>query len=304
MPAALTLYPPRRAPRFLVLRDGDTLEIGRHPSCGLVLQDHRVSKRHASLRGHDSTWTLHDLGSKNGTTVNGGPALGTELQDGDWISFGGLPARFERLTAVQMARLDTERLVRLHTLATMRRCLVPGLQPLDLVLRFLESAMELTGADRGFVVALTPDGTLHPEVARGFSIRDLWDERFRGSALALRDVLEGGGVVAVSDALADPRLGTRPSVVLQGISSVVCLPLRVGHTILGALYMDSRRSRDPFTALDLEALESLSDHASRVFARALEGAGGRYGATRPENGGFLQELGKRLRDLQPIPERA
>ena len=39
MPAKLILYPPQRAPRFLVLGDGETLEIGRDPVCGLVVED-------------------------------------------------------------------------------------------------------------------------------------------------------------------------------------------------------------------------------------------------------------------------
>ncbi len=50
MPGKLTLYPAQRASRSLVIRDGETLEIGRDPQCGLVLEDTRVSKRHARLR--------------------------------------------------------------------------------------------------------------------------------------------------------------------------------------------------------------------------------------------------------------
>jgi len=49
MPAKLTLYPAKRAPRFLVVRDAETLDVGRDPACGLVLEDSRVSKRHARL---------------------------------------------------------------------------------------------------------------------------------------------------------------------------------------------------------------------------------------------------------------
>ena len=47
MPAKLTLHPPERASRFLVIRDGESLVVGRDPACGLVLKDPRVSKRHA-----------------------------------------------------------------------------------------------------------------------------------------------------------------------------------------------------------------------------------------------------------------
>src|SRR5258708_28007952 len=115
MPGKLTLYPPQRASRFLVLREGDTLEIGRDPACDLVLEDPRVSKRQARLRWTGAGWALEDLGSKNGTLVNGQVPSGAELQDGDSISLGGLMGRFERLSAAHAATLDSQRLARLQT---------------------------------------------------------------------------------------------------------------------------------------------------------------------------------------------
>src|SRR5262245_42603888 len=115
MPAKLTLYPPQRAARFLVLRDGESLEIGRDAGCGLMLADSRVSKRHARFDWTGRGWRLSDLGSKNGTTVNGIAPGQAELCDEDWISFGGLMGRFERLSAAQAAALESERLARLQT---------------------------------------------------------------------------------------------------------------------------------------------------------------------------------------------
>ena len=96
VPAKLTLYPPQRAPRFVVIRDGETLVIGRDAQCGLVLEDPRVSKQHARLSWTGEGWVLENLGSKNGTTVNGRPPTGAELGHGDSIDFGGLSAYFER----------------------------------------------------------------------------------------------------------------------------------------------------------------------------------------------------------------
>ena len=99
MRAALTLLPLQGPARLLVIRSGETLVIGRDPACDLVLEDSRVSKRHAELRWTGAGWGLHDLASKNGTIVNGAPARGAELAHGNEISFGGLPARFELLPA-------------------------------------------------------------------------------------------------------------------------------------------------------------------------------------------------------------
>jgi hypothetical protein len=266
MPAKLTLHPPQRAPRFIVIRDGETLEVGRDAVCGLVLEDSRVSKRHALLGWTGSGWAVEDLGSKNGTTVNGQPVSRAELADGDWVSFGGLLARFQRLTAAQAATLDTDRLARIQTSAELRRRLTADLEPYDLLLRFLQSAMEVTGAERGFVLVAGPDEALRVEVASGFASEDARDERFAGSVGAVRRAVEEGGPVIVSDALADPRLGKRPSVASQALRALACFPLRHEGRVLGILYVDSRKPSAGFTELDVELLEALADHTAVVLA--------------------------------------
>lgn len=62
--------------------------IGRLSTNDVVLSDSNVSRRHAELRRDGGTWTLVDLGSTNGTLVNGKLAKEHALRDGDRISFG------------------------------------------------------------------------------------------------------------------------------------------------------------------------------------------------------------------------
>ena len=298
MPAKLTLYPAQRAPRFLVLREGETLEIGRDSRCGLVVDDRRVSKQHARLRWTGEGWALEDLGSKNGTTVNGEPSRGTELKSRDWISFGGLIGCFERLTAAQAATLDSERLARIHTSAAMRRRLSSDLEPIDLLLRFLESAMELTQTERGFVLAIGPGKTLRAEVAAGFTTEELGHDHFRGSLGAVRQALEEEGPVIASDARVDPRLGKRPSVVALGIGSLACLPLRHDGSVLGLIYVDSRKVGPAFTELDIATLETLADHTAAVLAAArARGAGWR--ALGPAERDLVATLQRRIQESFP-----
>lgn len=269
MPAKLTLHPVQRASRSIVIRDGESLVVGRDPSCGVIVEDSRVSKRHAELRWSDGAWTLDDLDSKNGTTVNGQPARGAEVRNGEWISFGGLMARFERLSAAQAATHDSERLARIQASGEMRRRLNADLEPGDLLLRFLESAMELTRTERGFVLVVTPDGKVRAEVAAGLSPETLRDERFRGSVGAVRQALETGGPVILADVRADPGLGKRPSVVAFGIRSLACVPLRHEDKVLGVIYVDSRKLGPAFTDLDLEILERMADHMGTILAPSL-----------------------------------
>jgi transcriptional regulator with GAF, ATPase, and Fis domain len=270
------------------------MDIGRDPRCGLVIDDTRVSKRHARLRWTGSGWRLEDLGSKNGTTLNGVPTSGTarELHDGDWICLGGLMTYFQHLSAAQAANLDSERLARIRTSAELRRRLGSELEPVDLLLRLLELAMEVATAERGFVLVIGADGKLQPEVAVGFSVQDLQDDGFRGSVSAVERAL-AGGLLAISDAIADPQLGKRPSVVAQGIRSLACLPLRHGGGRLGALYVDRRKPGPAFTELDVETLESLADRASALLAPSFMNRPVHDDA-RPAEGELMAELKRRF----------
>ena len=79
--------------RFVV---GDaTFSVGRLPNCSLILTDENVSRTHAVIERGPGGWVLRDLGSTNGTTVNGSRVSEAQLQSGDYIVFGATPATFE-----------------------------------------------------------------------------------------------------------------------------------------------------------------------------------------------------------------
>jgi pSer/pThr/pTyr-binding forkhead associated (FHA) protein/putative methionine-R-sulfoxide reductase with GAF domain len=298
VPAKLILYPPQRAPRFLVLRDGETLEVGRDPACGLVVEDPRVSKRHARLRWTGGGWALEDLGSKNGTTLNTEKADGRVLRDGDALSLGGLAARFETLTTAEAASLEQERLASLKATEDMRRRLGAAVEPVDLLLCFLELAREVTRTERGFVVVTGPGSRLRVEVAAGFTAEEVRHDRFRGSVGAVKQALESQAPVVIADVPADPRLGRRPSVMALGIGSVACVPLRHEGRTLGVIYVDSRKSTPAFTSVDIEILEALAERAALVLAGALSARKIPQVLTAGERG-LITELQQRLDELMP-----
>lgn len=59
--------------------EGDDIVIGRNSSCHLVLPDDGVSRRHAAVRRRGDTFVLEDLGSKNGTFIEGEPVMVREI---------------------------------------------------------------------------------------------------------------------------------------------------------------------------------------------------------------------------------
>jgi hypothetical protein len=73
---------------------GHSLRIGRDPASGLRLTHETVSRVHAELTRQGGMWILRDLGSTNGTTVNGRRVIGAAVvRDGDQVSFGRMAFR-------------------------------------------------------------------------------------------------------------------------------------------------------------------------------------------------------------------
>ena len=86
----------------LLLPNGDRymlgaepVSFGRMPECDITLNDTNVSRRHAEIRATGDTFTLVDLGSTNGTKVNGVRVAQRELQDGDELTFGTITLVFQ-----------------------------------------------------------------------------------------------------------------------------------------------------------------------------------------------------------------
>jgi predicted component of type VI protein secretion system len=94
---------PRMVEAALVLQNGeritldtDSLKIGRQASCRVVFNDSNVSREHAQMRRSADGWKLLDLGSTNGTKINGVKITEEQvLVNGDELGFGTSSAKFE-----------------------------------------------------------------------------------------------------------------------------------------------------------------------------------------------------------------
>ena len=90
-PVAAVLRGPRARRLRLPPDDGRARVVGRHPGADLVLTDPTVSRWHARLERDAATgeWLLTDLGSTNGTLVNGWRVAAPQwVRPGDRLSFG------------------------------------------------------------------------------------------------------------------------------------------------------------------------------------------------------------------------
>lgn len=79
-----------------IVLETDSLKIGRQATCRIVFNDSNVSREHAQMRRTADGWKLLDLGSTNGTKINGVKITEEQLLvNGDEISFGTSSAKFE-----------------------------------------------------------------------------------------------------------------------------------------------------------------------------------------------------------------
>lgn len=103
MPAVAAPPPqaPKRRASQLVSSDrsyrleGTPISVGRSPDNDIAIDDRRISRSHAELALVSGRWTLRDLGSTNGTALNGRLIKESPLHDGDRISLGGFEIIFQ-----------------------------------------------------------------------------------------------------------------------------------------------------------------------------------------------------------------
>lgn len=268
MPARLTLHLVQRPVQVFLLEEGRPYILGRGRECDLIVEDDRVSRRHAELRSAAGQWILTDLGSKNGTAMDGQAVRSTPLGHQAWLSFGGVPSRFEMVSEAARRVEREAQLRRWRTSLEMQRQLLPSLGLEGLLERVLHSFLTLSGAERGFILLARRDGDLEVVSAARLAVDELTEREFSGSIGAISQVLQSGRPVATADAQAETALQARPSVVAGGIRALLCVPLTVLERLLGVIYADSRQPGTVFTELDVEILGALASHAALAIALA------------------------------------
>lgn len=101
--------------------------IGRGPEATVLIDDHRISRRHAAIRLAPQEAFLADLGSTNGTWCNGQPVgAETRLADGDRIRLGLVEVRYCDPAAADTVPVNDFRNLPLLSRTLHRRVLVPG----------------------------------------------------------------------------------------------------------------------------------------------------------------------------------
>lgn len=132
--------------------------------------------------------------------------------------------------------------------------------------RITDSAVELTGAERGFVLLVNKNGQLSTRTAR--EVSESTDPHFAFSQSIAEAVLIDGEPVITMDAGNDQRLAEYTSVHKLMLKSVACLPIRSKTGILGVLYLEHRMRKGRFEEADVDLLFAFADQAAIALMNA------------------------------------
>ncbi len=256
--------------------------VGRDPLlCPIARpQEETLSRRHASLSLLGGRWWVRDLGSVNGTLLNGLPVnapSGNALEEGDSLQFGDWELRFtegfpgldgatflERVgTIFQEVRPEPQQtLVLIRGLELLQRCTESILQEKEgggIMRGLLDEAMTLFRADRGFLVMAAQDGTW----STAHRVGDI-QERI-GLSRSVLDYVAAHGVAVLSNApLIDPRFGGS-SLLEFHRGALMCAPLEFEGKVKGLLFLDRVRADAPFVRFDLALFQSFVRQGSLIL---------------------------------------
>ncbi|HUK91579.1 MAG TPA: adenylate/guanylate cyclase domain-containing protein [Blastocatellia bacterium] len=284
--------------------------LGRAPEYNdIVLKDEKVSRRHAVIKqnSNDDGYTLVDLGSINGSYVNGEPVTEHTLTNGDEISIGAYTLVYTKVAdskilydnrlggtlllrsaaeaVSDLTRIDPELVASLSgpqaTVGDLQ-ALYKKAQTLSHIYelnRLLSSVFSLEDifADvKDMIFRLTPADRFFVLLKEsGGEELNVFMSKFRnkdlGGAISrtvLNKVVSERVALLSSDTQADQRLAEAKSLFIQNVHSVMCAPLIAASGIIGVIYVDCQDAFKTFSSDDLDLLNAVASSTSMAVVNA------------------------------------
>ncbi len=270
------------------------ITVGRQGDSNFLIPNPRVSRRQAKLVEKGGSYELIDLESRYGTFVNGQQIERHVLAHGDHVTFGKDPTRFSYFSKGREGvsqNFSTSAWIVRESVSSLGRELPSATSDLEKVLcvldfqqqwlqaftpesafdHILESAIRISGAERGFIVLREGDRFRFTSGRDGHGVR-LDESGFRASQTAVAKVIESGQPLFMIEGL-DSALAAQQSIMALKLRALACLPLRGipsggdAPEILGILYLDSTKTMHSLSGLDEKILTTLAAEAGNVLER-------------------------------------
>jgi hypothetical protein len=265
------------AHRFAV-EDGEHA-VGRSSENAVQVAMARVSKKHAMLRVEGDRLQVKDLGSRNGTELNGSPVgnAWVEVPAGSIVSFAGaLMRRASPVSTAAHKLLDDGQVspsLRFNMSQGFSRDaqsrLMDRSSQLFELLASSDDAVAIETAACRFVAESVPAERVvmlsDAGEATQVEARARWtksgnpDAPLHLSSSIVGSVLRGRDSVLVANPLEDPRFGGQQSIMALSLRSAMAAPLFDNERVRGILYVDTTDPRVRYTQADLEVLTATAN---------------------------------------------
>ncbi|HEU4938030.1 MAG TPA: SpoIIE family protein phosphatase [Vicinamibacterales bacterium] len=264
-------------------------EIGRRETNDLRLAGSEVSRDHAEIVLDPSgTYVLKDRASRYGTYVNGDQVTEHSLVHGDRIRLGRSGGA-EMVFLVRDTDTVEEKSPTTTAIGDLRQigALLEGLRALgsgrvldDVLSLVLDSAIDVGGAERGFIMLANLSAELEFKMARARGRITLSGGSFETSRKIPEEVFRTGEAKIVADLLDSGIVNLHGGTVALGIRNVLCVPLRLVRYLdkaeaaderdkrIGVLYLDSRQKGTLLSSSTRAALETLATEAAVAIENA------------------------------------
>ncbi len=264
--------------------------LGRLEDRDWVLMDKAVSRDHAAILEESDGLVIADNRSRFGTFVNGAKVDRKKLRPGDIIQLGsaqGPGLRFNVVGASKAAqpelmsgifKLDMgqqgSELERLKWFLDAARRLNEVGAIDEILVSLLETTLQLTKVERGFVFLIEADGT--PRLAAGRTKQGTVPEDDSTiSRSAIEQAIKSASKFIVTDTHSAEAETASASMVVHNIRSVICIPLRrrsgdgaAGTETMGVLYLDSRLHAGRMSLVEHDLLETIAKEAAALVENA------------------------------------
>jgi len=158
---------------------------------------------------------------------------------------------------------------RLAALFKVCRALGSSLELSEVLSETMDSVIQLTGAERGFLVLVNKEtNELAFRAARNFQQENLNKDEMEVSRSIIQDVIHSGEGVLTTNAQVDDRFSTQDSITRFSLRSVLCLPLRTRGEVVGVIYIDNKIKSGAFNKDDQKLLEVFAVQAAIAIENA------------------------------------
>lgn len=292
---------------MIEVSEGDNLVFGRDSTCDVQLLDRGLSRTHMLVANDGESIQASDLGSSNGTFVNGRRVDSVYLSPGDVINIGEaeieiLPSKKVDTTKVlldlrtDMFEEETQHHIKkrfeeseeeivkklekshesddgaarqnLETIYKITNLLHQKEDLRDLFDTMMTTILQVFKADRGFLVMYNKERGVYEPVVTRTGPTCLRGYKIALSSTILSESIKNGLSVLTSDATQDARFMSGESIFLNHIRSAMSVPVESREGILGAIYLDNVSSPGAFTEGDLELLTVIGKQAGVAIRRA------------------------------------